>query len=370
MDLLASISTLASELVAIDSRSHLSNLDAIERCLVELREFDVERIDYLDVAGTPKRVAVARRGVGPCLALCGHVDTVPDLHWTDDPWSGRVEGGILHGLGATDMKGPLSSLIATTKVIPKGIPIAILLTTDEETNQAGARTMVARSKLVYDHQLRAIVIAEPTGLCPVRSHRGSITFTARSLGIQAHSATGLGRNANWALVDFLSRVNGLRERLKDDIHLHDPDFVPTISDFNVIIETVPTAMNITVGEATAKMSFRYTSHNNPDYIVEQIQTAAIESDVSLHVQWDVQPFELPLTHPLVSLAEHITGRRARTQPYGTDASQLQAIAPCIVLGPGDISLAHQPQEWVRIAELAEAVPVFAKLAEHCAKDFA
>ena len=52
----------------------------------------------------------------------------------------------------------------------------------------------------------------------------------------------------------------------------------------------------------------------------------------------------------------------QTAPFGTDASILQTIAPCVVLGPGDIDVAHKPGEAVRIADLTAAVPVFQALA--------
>jgi acetylornithine deacetylase/succinyl-diaminopimelate desuccinylase-like protein len=61
-----------------------------------------------------------------------------------------------------------------------------------------------------------------------------------------------------------------------------------------------------------------------------------------------------------------TGQPPATAPYGTDASELQAIAPCVVLGPGHISEAHTPTEKVRVADLVAAVPVFMRLAERCA----
>jgi acetylornithine deacetylase len=49
--------------------------------------------------------------------------------------------------------------------------------------------------------------------------------------------------------------------------------------------------------------------------------------------------------------------------FGTDASELQAVAPCVIMGPGDIAVAHAPEESVSIAELAAAVPVFMRLAQ-------
>ncbi len=60
------------------------------------------------------------------------------------------------------------------------------------------------------------------------------------------------------------------------------------------------------------------------------------------------------------------GTPPTTAPYGTDASVLQAIAPCIVLGPGDIGVAHKPGEAVAVADLEAAIPVFASLAERVA----
>jgi acetylornithine deacetylase/succinyl-diaminopimelate desuccinylase-like protein len=54
---------------------------------------------------------------------------------------------------------------------------------------------------------------------------------------------------------------------------------------------------------------------------------------------------------------------AQVAPYGTDASQLQALAPCIILGPGDIAMAHRPDESVAVADLAAAIPAFMQIAK-------
>jgi len=75
------------------------------------------------------------------------------------------------------------------------------------------------------------------------------------------------------------------------------------------------------------------------------------------------PPELTADHPLVRLCADLVGVPPTTAPYGTDASELQAIAPCVVLGPGNIAEAHTPNEKVRVADLAAAVPVFMQLAE-------
>ena len=83
-------------------------------------------------------------------------------------------------------------------------------------------------------------------------------------------------------------------------------------------------------------------------------------------QREGRPPELPADHPLIRLAAELTGTSPQTAPYGTDASELSALAPCVVLGPGDIGLAHRPGEHVPLAELAAAVPLFRLLAERMA----
>jgi acetylornithine deacetylase len=65
----------------------------------------------------------------------------------------------------------------------------------------------------------------------------------------------------------------------------------------------------------------------------------------------------------VALGVALTGQAARTAPYGTDASELQALAPCLVLGPGDVGTAHTPRECVRAQDLLDAVPLFARVLE-------
>src|SRR5271165_5215978 len=189
------VTALTRDLVQMDSRSRLSNIAM------------VERIDFTDLTGTAKRVLVAQRG-GPNgdgrggdgkggLAFSGHLDTVPDTGWQDDPWSGRIDvDGVLHGLGSTDMKGPLAAAVIAARSLPPAVPVSLLITTDEETTKQGAQEIVARSALVRQAAPRGILVVEPTGMAPVRGHRSHIVYTAVATGVQAHSSTGRGRNAN------------------------------------------------------------------------------------------------------------------------------------------------------------------------------
>jgi acetylornithine deacetylase len=364
---------LARDLVRIDSRSFVSNWAVADRIEQALTGFELERLDYSDQNGTDKRVLVAHRGpkADPQgasgswggLALSGHMDTVPETGWRSDPWSGRLENGRLFGLGSADMKGPLAAAIVAAQALPKNIPITLLITTDEETTKAGAREIVHRSLLAKAARPRAIVVVEPTKMIPVRGHRVHVHFTAVATGVQAHSSTGRGRNANWDLLPFLVEMHTIHERLRTDPALQDPAYDPPFSDFNLVLDNHGSAVNVTVPKATATIKFRYSAKVDPAPVVEMVRAAAQRAGIALTQAREGNPPELPTTHPIVHLCSEVVGAPAAVAPYGTDASELQALAPCLILGPGDIAQAHAPDESVSIEELAAAVPLFMQFAQ-------
>jgi acetylornithine deacetylase len=360
------VAELARDLVAIDSRSFLSNHPVAERIEAALADFDIERLDYEDAHGVAKRALVAHRGPPGGLALSGHLDTVPATGWTSDPWSGLIDGDLLHGLGATDMKGPLAAAIVAARALPVQVPVTLLVTTDEETTKAGAREIARRSALARSAQPRAILVVEPTRMVPMRGHRAHVQFIAVASGVQAHSSTGRGRNANWDLLPFLVEMRAVHERLRTEPALQDADYDPPFSDFNLVIDNHGTAVNVTVAKATATIKFRYSAKIDPTPVVDAVRDAARRAGVTLTEAREGNPPELPPDHPFVRLCSEATAA-SRVAPYGTDASELQVLAPCVILGPGDIAQAHCPGECVSIAELAAAVPLFMRIAEKVGK---
>jgi acetylornithine deacetylase/succinyl-diaminopimelate desuccinylase-like protein len=366
-DQTSAVTELTTDLVRLDSRSFLSNIPVADRLEAALGGFEVERLDYLDPAGVAKRCLVAHRGPAGGLALSGHMDTVPDTGWQDDPWSARIDGdSVLHGLGSTDMKGPVAAAVLAAAALPDGIPVTLLITTDEETTKQGARLIARQSQLVRQVNPVGILVVEPTRLIPVRGHRAHIAFTCQASGIQAHSSTGKGYNANWDLIPFLVEMKAIYQRLRDDPSLQDPDYDPVFSDFNVVVDNHGAAVNVTVPKATARIKFRYSAKVDPAPVVQAVYDAATRAGVSVTEAREGFPPELPADHPLVRLCEQEAGAAATTAPYGTDASELQAIAPCVVFGPGDIGVAHTPHEAIRLADLAAAIPVFMRMATRMA----
>jgi acetylornithine deacetylase len=364
----ADVAALARDLVKMDSRTRLSNLPIADRIEAALPGFAIERLDFADADGTPKRALVAHRGGTGGIAFSGHMDTVPETGWPDDPWSGRIDAdGVLHGLGSTDMKGPLAAAIVAAMSLPASVPVSLLITADEETTKQGAREIAARSRLARQAELRGILVVEPTRMVPVRGHRSHIVFTAVATGVQAHSSGGQGRNANWALLPFMMDMRGIFQRLREDKSTQDPAYDPPFSDFNLVIDNHGTAVNVTVPKATASIKFRYSARIDPAPIVAAVQDAAERAGIALTTATEGHPPELPADHPLVRLCVAEAGQPAGTAPFGTDASELQSLAPCMVMGPGDMAEAHTPTEKLRLADLAAAIPVFRRIAEQTAR---
>jgi len=358
---------LARDLVAIDSRSTVSNLAVADRIEAELAGFAVERLDFIDPAGVAKRALVAHRGARrPGVAFSAHMDTVPGTGWAEDPWAPVIADGRLVGLGACDMKGPLAASLAAARAAPEGLPVTLLYTFDEETTKAGARLIATASVLAREIAPKGIVVVEPSSMRCVRGHRVHVQFTATAEGEQAHSSTGRGLNANLALIRFLAAILPVHDRLRTDAAWQDAAYDPPYSDFNIVIDNHGTAANVTVARATARIKFRYSRRVDPAPIVASVREAASAHGVVLDEAWEGAPPELSEDHPLVAAAVAVTGRYAATAPYGTDASELQALAPCIVLGPGDVSEAHRPGEDVAVADLAAAPATLVALGQRIA----
>src|SRR4029079_16336380 len=111
------------------------------------------------------------------------------------------------------------------------------------------------------------------------------------------------------------------------------------------------AVNVTVPRATARIKFRYSAKLDPAPVLQAVYGAAERFGIQVTEAREGFPPELPADHPFVRRCVDLVGKPPGTAPYGTDASELQAIAPCVVLGPGYIAEAHTPTEKVRLADL-------------------
>jgi acetylornithine deacetylase len=328
-----------------------------------LADWEIERIDYVDPNGVPKRnlVCVDPLSSSP-LAFTGHLDTVSDAGWERDPHAAAVQDGGIVGLGASDMKGAIAAFLTSLRDVDRAARPRVVLTADEETTKQGVREVVARSRLLREAAPRCFIVGEPTAMRVVRGHRVDVQFIARARGVQAHSSTGRGVNANIRLIPFLAELRELHLHLRHDETLHDPQYDPPFCDLNFVIDNHGAYPNMTVGLATCRVKFRYSKAFDPRIVIERIRDAAERHGLELEVRPEAPPPELPADAPLVRALEAIVGTAAIVMGLGTEASEFSKLAPALVLGPGRIEDAHRPSETIAVAALHRAVELYRRIA--------
>ncbi len=361
------VETLARKLISIDSQSHVSNASLAEFVseYLEPCASEVERIEYTDERERRKVSLVALVGEGTGgLSLSAHMDTVPGLGWDCDPFEARVENGRMYGLGSVDMKGALAATLIAAKTyasLDTGEPLTLIYTTDEETDTQGARRIVDESEILRSVGPRFCVIAEPTNLQVVNTHKAAITFSATARGRAAHSSSGKGVNANIAMIPFIHEMGMLYEELVDDEAYWDPDFDPPFPDWNITIDNHGTAANVTVPLSTCRVNFRYSRILDPVPVIVRVRESAEKAGVELESWSSGPPLYLPPESELVQLALEVTGEQAPISvPYRTDGCMLAEAVPCIVVGPGDLRQAHTVNEWVSVEQLHRSVDLYLK----------
>ncbi|HSU04361.1 MAG TPA: succinyl-diaminopimelate desuccinylase [Acetobacteraceae bacterium] len=142
----------------------------------------------------------ARHGsAAPHICFAGHTDVVPAgaATWTDDPFSGAIHDGVLHGRGACDMKGAIAAFVAAAAQYlanraPQG-SISLLITGDEEGPAVDGTVRVLEWMQQNQHIPDFCIVGEPT--CPVQlgdvikiGRRGSLNAKIAVYGIQGHVA--------------------------------------------------------------------------------------------------------------------------------------------------------------------------------------
>jgi acetylornithine deacetylase len=172
---------------------------------------------------------IARAGSGSDgLVLSGHTDTVPcdPSLWSSNPFTAREADDRIYGLGSCDMKSFLAlALKASSGINFNNLkrPLTLVATADEESTMSGAKLIADNGKKLG----RFCVIGEPTGLSPIRQHKGNLTMSVEYLGQSGHASDpGLGNNALDGMHQFMTALYAYRDKIQQQYN--DPAFtIPT-----------------------------------------------------------------------------------------------------------------------------------------------
>ena len=343
----------APSVSSVSPEFDMSNRPAAERIAgwLEALGFSVELQDIPGHPGKLNVIGTLGRGPGG-LVLAGHMDTVPfdQKGWDSDPFTLTERDGNYYGLGVSDMKGFIALAIeAASRHQAKDFsqPLIILATADEESSMSGARALAASGI----PKARYAVIGEPTLLRPVNMHKGILMEAVKVIGRSGHSSDpGLGRNALEGMHKAITALLAYRDDIQrryHDAHFKIP--TPTLNLGHIKGGDNP---NRICPECELQFDIRtlpgMQSGKVRAEIRERLERSLAGSELALELSSlfaGTEPLETPGTSELVKFAEKLTGHAAEAVAFGTEGPFLQALGmQTVILGPGDINVAHQPNE--------------------------
>jgi acetylornithine deacetylase len=301
-------------------------------------------------------IATLSEGPGG-LVLAGHTDTVPfDAgRWHFDPFGGVIADDRMYGLGTADMKSFLALAIeAAAEFRSRDLrqPLVILATADEESSMAGARALAAAGRPLGRHA----VIGEPTGLKPVRMHKGILMEAIRLEGRSGHSSNpALGASA----LEGMYRVMGdlLQWRAELQARYRNPLFevdVPTLNLGRIHGGDNP---NRICADCELHIDIRPLPGMKLADLREELhrRLGRLLADSGLRLSFlplfqGVEALDTPAAAAIVRAAEELTGVPAGVVNFGTEGPYLNALGmETVILGPGSVDCAHQPDEYLPLA---------------------
>lgn len=347
----------------------LSNREVIDLLAGWLEDFGFD-VEIMPLPNQPDKANLLA-SIGPVFAesqglmFAGHTDTVPyDAgRWSSDPFIVTERDRRLYGLGTSDMK----SFFAIVLEALKGIdirklqqPIYILATADEESSMDGAISLVERGC----PGVRYAVIGEPTSNRPVNAHKGIIMESIRLTGRSGHSSNpALGINALEEMHGVMTDILAWRKQLQTDFrderfevptptlnlgHIHggdNPNRICGECELHIDLRPLPGMGLEEMREGVRKLLQRRFSHHDIRWQLESLINGT-------------PAFSTPVKSPIIEATEKASGHCCRAVAFCTEAPYLAELGiDTIVMGPGSIDQAHQPDEFLALDQIDPMVGI-------------
>ncbi len=313
---------------------------------------------------------IARAGSGSDgLVLSGHTDTVPcdPSLWTSDPFAAREADDRIYGLGSCDMKSFLAlALQASSGVDFKNLkrPLTLVATADEETTMSGAKLIADNGKQLG----RFCVIGEPTGLSPIRQHKGNLTMSVEYLGQSGHASDpGLGNNALDGMHQFMTALYAYRDKIQQQHN--DPAFTIPTPTMNLGHIHGGDNSNRICGACTLLIDIRFLPAMSFETLQTDLKQLAAEVAEARGLGLTTRTFgdgmpamDTPEASEIAQYLTHITGKKTGSVAFGTEAPYYNSMqTETIVIGPGSINQAHQPDEFLPLAHIDPTIKMLEDL---------
>ena len=335
--------------------------------------FDAESIDV----GHVKNLWARRGDAEPLLCFAGHTDVVPpgnDTAWTNPPFSPTVCNGHVYGRGAADMKGGLAAMIVaieqflSTHSNHSG-SIALLLTSDEEGPAKDGTRRVMETLKSRGESIKWCVIGEPSsqewlGDTIRIGRRGSLSAHIDVRGTQGHVA--YPELADNPIHGIAPALQELCDTEWDQGNSH---FPPTSFQF-VEIQSGAGASNVTPGQLTARLNFRFSPESPAESLQRRVQAVLNKYELDYSLQWHLSgdPFLTPAGGLIDAVSDtvfDVAGSRPQLSTGG-GTSDGRFIAPSgaevVELGPINATI-HQVDEHVSIDDIVRLTAMYRQILE-------
>lgn len=356
-------------LVGFDTTSSKSNRELIDWVAASLGERGIQaHVQHGDEPGKANLYATIGAADRPPVLLSGHSDVVPVAGetWTSDPFTLTLREGNLFGRGSADMKAWIACCLAMVprwQAMSLATPVSIALSYNEETNMHGMKSL-ARHLAGLSVKPVAAIIGEPTMMRVVVANKGAAIWTVRVRGKPVHSSfRHLGVSAVEVAAELITWLGQLQQQLLEEAQ-HDGFEFPFTS---VQVGKIHggTAHNITArdcefvfevralpGVAAADVLARFQQHIDA-VVLPKIRAIAPECGITIEEIADSPGLDETGNRHLAQAIMPLAGCSAASRvSFGTEGGILQSIGiPTVIIGPGDIGVAHQPDEHVSTGQL-------------------
>ncbi len=377
---LMSAKEILGALVAFDTTSSKTNIPCAEWIRGYLAGHGVEAHLLPDPNGIHTNLFAT---IGPAdqggIALSGHMDVVPTIGqaWDSDPYTVVERNGRLYGRGTSDMKGYLACVLAAAPEFKRRAlktPIHIAFSYDEEVGCTGVIPMVnALGRSLPKPSI--VFVGEPTTMQVVDAHKGGARYMTEIIGKDAHSSKPhLGVGSIMIAGQLMAELGRIENDLKTQhvsSRFEPPHATITVSfiEGGIAHNIIPPrcvmhwGVRIMPGLDVARIETRLNDFAERT-LLPQMRAVHPDCRITTTLSGLLPAFSSGENSQAVSLAFRIAEQNETfAVPYGTEASHFQA-AGCstVVCGPGDIGEAHQPNEFIAIAELDKCMAFMQRLA--------
>ena len=299
----------------------------------------------------------------PPVVLVGHVDTVPAFDY--DNYRADLDEDILYGLGSTDMKGGCAAMVESflsfqERHPDRALPAALALVVGEEETGDGAMTLCRDFRFKLGGYR-----GTPPDSIPVFAHFSYVEIELTTRGKRTHAS--VSRPEQNAVKNMLDLLNTLIEHVEQ----HKSDILYNVRDMH----------SSQAGFAAPDLCTAYLDLHLPTrYPIGEL-TAELEELVETRMEEDNKEFSLATIHNgyrlprrgemarVIEAAFDHAGVEFKADTFRSDSDApllWQAGIKPVVMGPGDLSVAHTNEESVSVTQVNDAARLYLALLEELA----